>query len=319
MKIAFVHPEKEFNEDFLKELKAGLNGHELLSWESGKKAPAADFELAIVMGKFTREEMSAQPKLRLIQTASACYDGIDIDAATEMGILVAFAPSGETGNAISVAEFAVLLILGASRSLNQVIQPPKPNAEEPGFATALYGKTLCIVGLGEIGRLLADRLKPFGVKLLATDDHPKDVPESIKVFHTSQMKEALADADYIVLCVRATTENENLINADTIIAMKKGAIIINIARGSLIDETALLEALKSGQIAYAGLDVVKNEPVKANDPLLSLPQALITPHVAGITDITLKGTIDYVIRVTENFSKGKKPKSLVNDPKSPRA
>jgi len=318
MKIAFVHAEKEFNEDFLKELKAGLPGHELLSWKSGKSAPAADFELAIVMGKFTREEMSAQPKLRLIQTASAGYDGIDIDAATEMGILVAFAPSGETGNAISVAEFAVLLILGSSRSLNQVVQPAKQNIETPGIGAALYGKTVCIVGLGEIGRLLAERLKPFGVKLLATDDHPKEVPDDLRVFHTSQMKEAFSGADYVVLCVRATTENENLINAGMLKAMKKGAIIVNIARGSLIDEAALLDALKSGHIAYAGLDVVKNEPVKANDPLLSLPQSLITPHVAGTTDITLKGTIDYVIRVVEDLSKGKKPKALVNDPKPAR-
>jgi len=318
MKIAFVHAESEFNEDFFEELRVSLPRHELLSWKLGKQPPATDFELAIVMGKFTRDEMSTQPKLRLIQTASAGYDGIDIDAASEMGIWVAYSPSGETGNAISVAEFAVLLLLGASRSLNQVVQPPRSTIEVPVLATALYGKTVCIVGLGTIGRLLAERLKPFGVILLATDDHPQEVPEGVKVFKNAQMKEALAEADYVVLCVRATAENENLINASVLKAMKKGAVFVNIARGSLVDEPALIEALESGQLAYAGLDVVKDEPVKPGNPLLALHQVLVTPHVAGTTDINLKGMIAYVTRVVEGFSKDKLPKALVNKPASPR-
>jgi phosphoglycerate dehydrogenase-like enzyme len=310
MKIAFVHSEKEFNDEFFRELKSRLSGHELISWEAGEQPPANDFEAAVVMGKFTAEQMTAQPQLRLIQTASAGYDGIDINAATKKGILVAYAPSGETGNAVSVAEFAVLLILGTSRSINQVVQPAQAG-NAPGIGKALYGKTVCIIGLGEIGRLLAERLQPFGVKLRATDDHANETAAGLTLFHTSQMQEAFSGADYVVLCVRATGENENLINAEALKAMKKGAILVNIARGSLIDEEALTEALKSGHIAYAGLDVVKNEPVKPGDPLLNFPQALVTPHVAGTTGLTMKGTVDYVSRVVEEFSKGKKPGALV--------
>ena len=133
------------------------------------------------------------------------------------------------------------------------------------------------------------------------------------------MREAFAEADYIVLCVRASAENENLTDAGALKAMKKGVIIVNIARGSLIDETALIEGLKSGQVAYAGVDVVKDEPVNANNPMLSLPQSLTTPHVAGPTDITLKGMIAYVTQAAKDFSKGKKPMALVNNPQSPRA
>jgi phosphoglycerate dehydrogenase-like enzyme len=310
MKIAFVHSEKEFNDEFFQELKSRLIGHELVSWEAGEQPPANDFEVIVVMGKFTAEQMATQSKLRLIQTASAGYDGIDVEAATKKGILVAYAPSGETGNAISVAEFAMLLILGASRSLNQVFQPAQAG-NAPGISKALYGKTVCIIGLGEIGHLLAGRLRPFGVKLRATDDHPKEVPDGLTLFHTSQMKEAFSGADYVVLCVRATSENENLINAEAFKALKKGTILVNIARGSLVDEQALAEALKSGHIAYVGLDVVKNEPVKPDDPLLNFPQAFVTPHVAGTTDLTLRGTVDYVSRVVEEFSKGKKPEALV--------
>jgi len=317
MKIAFLHAEKEFNDDFYQKLKAVLPKHDLLPWETKAEPPAEDFEVVVVMGKFTREQMKTQPKLKLIQTASAGYDGIDVDAATELGITVAFAPSGETGNAISVAEFAVLLILGTSRSLNQVIQLNKANV--PGISAALYGKSVCIIGLGEIGRLLAERLQPFGVKLSGTDDHPKEIPGNITVFHTDQLKEAVANADHVVLCVRATKENERLINTEVLAAMKKGVVLINIARGSLIDEAALLDALKSGHIAYAGLDVVKDEPVKADNPLLGLPQVLLTPHVAGTTDLTLRGMIEYVSRVVEDFAKGKLPEALINKPDKPKS
>ncbi len=318
MKIAFVHTAKKFNDDFYRELKIRLTNHELISWKEEEQPPAPDFEMVIVMGKFTRKQMETQPKLCLVQTASAGYDGIDLDAANELGILVAFAPSGATGNAISVAEFAVLLMLGASRNLNQVIQPSDFDTATSAIPFSLYGKSVCIIGLGTIGKLLADRLRTFGVKLIATDDHPKDVPEDIKVFKSSQITEAVAEADYVVLCVRATPENANLVSADTLAAMKKGAVVINIARGSLIDEAALLAAIKSGHIAYAGLDVVKSEPVKADNPLLQLPQVLLTPHVAGITDLTLAGMINYITEATENFANGNQPEALANKPEHPR-
>ena len=95
---------------------------------------------------------------------------------------------------------------------------------------------------------------------------------------------AVAHADFVVICVRASKENENLINAAQLAAMKRGAILVNIARGMLIDETALVDAVTHGQISAAGLDVLKNEPTNRMDPLLQLPQVLVTPHIAGLTD-----------------------------------
>jgi phosphoglycerate dehydrogenase-like enzyme len=316
MKIAFVHSENEFATELLKELKGGLANHEIVTWVERDTAPAKDFEIALVGGKFTREQMAGQTKLRLIHTVSAGYDGIDVDAAGEMGILVSYSPSGLTGNAISVAEVALMLMLGASRHLNQVLLPLRENGVEvPGITAALYGKKVCIVGLGTIGRLLADRLKPFGVKIAATDDHPKQIVADVTVFHTDQLKAAVSDADYVVLCVRATRDNKNLVNTETLNAMKKGAILVNIARGTLVDEAALFNAVKSGHIAAAGLDVMQNEPVDQGNPLLSLPQVVITPHIAGSTDITLKGMADYAVKVIIDFAAGKKPEALVNNTK----
>ena len=319
MKIAFVQTGKAFSAELFREISGRLHQHELLLWEDGKQAPAMDLEMVLVTGKFTREQISGQPKLLLIQTVSAGYDGIDTSAASELGIWVSYAPSELTGNAISVAEFAVMLLLGAAKHLSQLqLTSRHPAGQAPGITPALYGKTVCIVGLGTIGRLLVERLAPFGMQIRATDDHPKQIPEGVTVFPTAQLNEALSGADYVVLCVRATKENENLIGTGALKVMKRGAVLINISRGTLIDEAALFDSLTSGHIAAAGLDVLRKEPADPGNPLLTLPQVLITPHSAGSTDLTLKGMADYALRVISGFSSGKKLESLVNHPEKPR-
>jgi phosphoglycerate dehydrogenase-like enzyme len=115
--------------------------------------------------------------------------------------------------------------------------------------------------------------------------------------------------------VRATNENKNLINAETLNVMKRGTILVNIARGTLVDEAALFDAVKSGHIAAAGLDVMQNEPVDKRNPLLSLPRVVVTSHVAGTSDITLKGMADYAVKVITDFAAGKNPEALVKTPK----
>lgn len=129
---------------------------------------------------------------------------------------------------------------------------------------------------------------------------------------------AVGEADAIVLAVRASKETEGMINADVLNATKKGAVLVNIARGSLVDETALQAAVKSGQIWAAGLDVVKEEPVIAEDPLLKLAQIFITPHIAGFTDYVLEGTTAYLVETLNKFRDGRRFDSLLNEPESPR-
>jgi phosphoglycerate dehydrogenase-like enzyme len=319
MKIAFLHSENDFNAEMLHKLRSRLTEHELLAWVTGKSAPAHDLEVLLSVGRVGREQLENQPKLALIQTASTGYENVDIDAATKLGIWVSYAPSDLTGNAISVAEFAVLLLLGASRHLAQALESIHDNAIKPSrLNPALSGKTVCVVGLGSIGQLLIDRLRPFGVQMVATDEHPEHAPSDVTAFPPDQLETAVAHADYVVVCVRASKENDNLINASVLRAMKRGAILVNIARGMLIDESALLAAVKDGQISAAGLDVLQKEPPDPNDPLLQLPQVLITPHIAGSTDLMLNGTVSYITRVVEDFAAGKKPKSVLNTPQKPR-
>jgi phosphoglycerate dehydrogenase-like enzyme len=318
MKIAFLISGGRFPFGILQELRAQLPQHQLIHWTRGESSPAPDIEVLLVLGEVTAAQMARQTKLALIQTVTAGYEEIDIDAATKLGIWVSFSPSEVTGNAASVAEFAVLLMLGASRHFQQVIRLREDSAGSPGVTPAMSGKTVCIVGLGSIGRLLVDRLRPFGMRMLATDHHPDRAPADVKAFSSEQLHAALAGADYVVVCARAGNENENLIDRTAMEAMKRGAILVNIARGSLIDENALYDLVKSGHISAAGLDVLKWSPGGAKSPLFDLPQILITPHIAGATDLTLHGTLKYIRHVIEAFAAGEKPKSVLNAPAHPR-
>jgi len=212
-----------------------------------------------------------------------------------------------------------LLLLGAARHLGEALTSLRGDSvRPPTLSLALSGKTVCIVGLGTIGQQLVDRLRPFGVKMVATDEHPENAPADVTAYPADQLNTAVAHADFVVICVRASKENENLINAAQLAAMKRGAILVNIARGMLIDETALVDAVTHGQISAAGLDVLKNEPPDRRDPLLQLPQVLVTPHIAGLTDLMLAGTANYISQVIEDFAAGKKPKSILNSPAKPR-
>jgi len=319
MKIAFLHSKNEFTSRMFSQLGDALAGHELLSWEAGKAAPAMDIEVLLASGSVGQAELHGQNKILLVQTTSTGYETIDIGAASNLGIWVSYAPSELTGNATSVAEFAILLLLGTSRDLRETLRSiEKPTAPAPRVHRSLNGKTVCIVGLGDIGLQVVDRLRPFGVLLVATDEHPDAAPQDVVAFRPDQLLSAVADADYVVVCARASKANENLIDAKVIRGMKPGAILINIARGTLIDEDELLLALQSGHIAAIGFDVVREEPLSPSNSFLQVPQALITPHIAAFTDLMLDGTVSFVANVIRELSAGKLPHSLLNHPISPR-
>jgi hypothetical protein len=177
MNIAFFSSETVFSAELFRKLQSRLADHTLAFWAVGEAAPPHDFEVILGAGNIGREQMASQPRLALIQTLSAGYDGIDIAAASELGIWVSFAPSGPTENAVSVAEFAVFLMIGASRNLNTALASVGDRSMKPSRVNlALTGKTVCIVGLGAIGRLLADRLRIFGMRLVATANHLENAP-----------------------------------------------------------------------------------------------------------------------------------------------
>ena len=320
MKIGYLGMKHSFSLEMVKRLQSTCTNDAFVEWTPEDKAAKLDVLLAT--GPVTREAFEAQPRLGLLQMASAGYDGVDVDAATRAGIWVASAPTGKTGNGESVAEHAVLLMLAASRRLIEELAFTRAarhnRPEKPVGNKALFGKTACIVGLGGIGDLLVERLRGFGMTLTGVDRSPEHAPIGVKAYGEHQLQEALGDADYVILALPATKENENLFDAKVLASMKQHSILVNVARGTLVDEPALLAAVRSGHLYAAGLDVVKHEPVSAGNPLLEEPLIVVTPHIAGSTDVMLDGSVKFLAEVLENYRKGLQSPGIVNEPANPR-
>jgi phosphoglycerate dehydrogenase-like enzyme len=322
MKIGYLGKQNSFALEMLRLLKLEHSRDEFFAWQPGNSAPSTELEVIIAFGKVDSKEIAAQPKLGLLQMASAGYEGVDVDAATKAGVWVGSAPTTKTGNGESVAEAAVLLMLAASRRLNEELAfthgGAKSRPEKREVNRALSGKTACIVGLGGVGDLLIERLRGFGMILIGVDNHPEHAPKGVKGYGHDELKVAAAEADYLVLAIPGTKENENMIDSTVLAVMKWNAVLVNVGRGNLVDEPALLAAVKSGHLFGAGLDVVKDEPVSAGNPLLMEPRIFVTPHIAGSTDLMLDGTVRYLGEVLAKYRDGLRSEGVVNQPSRPR-
>ncbi|XP_057531829.1 uncharacterized protein LOC130809967 isoform X1 [Amaranthus tricolor] len=245
--------------------------------------------------------ISYAKQMKLILQFGVGLEGVDVDAATKHGIRVARIPADGTGNASSCAEMAIYLILGLLRKQKEMeISIKRKKLGEPAGET-LFGKTVFILGFGNIGCELAKRLKPFDVKILATkrswashqqngslgaNDSVADLVDE-KGSHNDIYKYA-SMADIVVCCLNMNRETAGIVNHTFIQSMKKGAYLINIARGGLLDYGAVAQNLKSGYLGGLGIDVAWTEPFDPNDPILQLPNVLITPHVAGVTEYSYR-------------------------------
>jgi phosphoglycerate dehydrogenase-like enzyme len=322
MKIGYLGKQSSFALEMLRRLQLENSRDEFFAWQPGDEAPSTELEVIIAFGKIDSKVIEAQTKLRLLQMASAGYEGVDVEAATKFGVWVGSAPTTKTGNGESVAEVAVLLMLAASRRMNEELAFTHGGAqgrpEKWQGNRALFGKTVCIVGLGGIGDLLIERLRGFGMILTGVDNHPEHAPNGVRGYGHDELKVAAAQADYLVLAIPGTKENENMIDATVLAGIKKNAVLVNVARGTLVDEAALLAAVKSGHLYGAGLDVVKDEPVNEANPLLTEPRIFVTPHIAGSTDLMLDGTVKYLGEVLAKYRSGLKSEDIVNQPMKPR-
>jgi phosphoglycerate dehydrogenase-like enzyme len=320
MRIGFYSVPNEFSNSILNELKARLDDVSWTQWQPGARPPATDVEVLLALGPVNREMMTALPELALIHTLSDGYESVDLKAATELGIRVSFSPGDVTGNADSVAEYAVLLMLATARRLSIARASIRDHAVHiPGRGQALVGANVCIVGTGSIGAKIAHRLLTFGVNLTGVDLSPMHAPKYIPTTTPDHLKQAVANADFVVLSLRASAENTHMIDAGVMTAMKKGAILINIARGSLVDERALYQAIKSGHLGGAGLDVEEHEPIPLDDPLLTLREVFLTPHQAGLTTLNIHGTAEYFVDLLAKFKAGEPIESQLNDPQAMRS
>lgn len=252
--------------------RPGLPAEELI-----KAIPAYDAIIVRSATKVTADVINAGTNLKVIGRAGVGLDNVDKKAADARGIKVVNTP---TATSISVAELALGLMLCCARSIPQATQSLREKRwEKKAFkGTELYGKTLGLIGSGRIGSELAKRAVAMGMSVMVLDPYIKEC----QFGRLCQLPELLKQADYISLHVPKTPETTHMINAETIAQMKRGVIIINCARGGIIDEAALYEALKSGHVAMAALDVYETEPLQ-DFRLYELPNVIGTPHIGAQT------------------------------------
>lgn len=234
--------------------------------------------------KVTADIISSVSNLRVIGRAGTGVDNIDLQAATRKGIVVLNTPGG---NSVSACELTCAMISALARNLSQAAQSMKEGRWDrklySGFE--LYGKTLAVLGMGRIGREVALRMKSYGMNIVAFDPMLKDeVAESLG-FRKVSLDEVWGLADYITVHTPLIPQTKNLINATTLGKCKKGVKIVNVARGGIVDEAALLDALKSNHCGGAGLDVFTEEPPKSPAllELIKHPKVIATPHLGAST------------------------------------
>ena len=252
---------------------------------------------------------------RLIQQPSAGYENIDVDAATRAGIPVA---NAGPANAAAVAEFAVMACIAGLRHLREAIT----DAERPGWDQAdwvakdlreLGGSTVGILGLGSIGRAIAMRLRPFESRMLYNKrSRLSEGEEASMGLEHAELDQLLAQSDVLVVALPLNRETRRLIGMEQLKRLPAGAIVVNVARGDIIDYDALAELLRSGRLGGAALDVYPEEPPANVEELRALPNTLLTPHIAGVTDRAKRNILMNSIANVQRVLAGEPPLWVVN-------
>lgn len=257
-------------------VRLGMTPEELLGAVAGSEALIIRSATEV-----TSEVLSAGESLRVVGRAGVGVDNIDLVAAAERGVIVLNTPRA---NILSAAEHTLALMLAMARNVPQAHAALSEGRWERSRwqGVELSGKTLGIVGFGQVGRLVGERAAVFGMNLLTYDPF---VPPETAAEHGAEMvelSELMARSDFITLHAVKTPETVGLLSNELLSSAKRGVRIINVARGGLVDEAVLLDALKSGQVGGAALDVFDTEPL-VESPLLDFPQVVVTPHLGAST------------------------------------
>jgi D-3-phosphoglycerate dehydrogenase len=259
--------------------------------------------------RVTAEILDALPQLRIVARCGVGLDTIDVDAATNRGVLVTTARGA---NEEAVADHTVGLMLALLRRLipdDRLVRSGAWSRDRPFLASDLHGKTVGLLGLGAIGRAVARRLAGFDVRLLA---HDPAVASGAGEVMLVALPELLGESDVVTLHLPLLAETWGLIGGPELARMKRGAILVNTSRGEIVDEAALADALRSGHLAGAGIDVFEHEP-PAESPLLRLgDRVVLTPHVAGLTRESVRAMqISATTSVVDLFA-GRWPRGVAN-------
>ncbi len=264
---------------------------------------------------WTASRMDQAPRLRVISRIGVGYENIDVHAATQRGIVVCYTPHGPTS---STAEHAVALIFAVAKTVAYADREVHAGRWHTHFFTLkgmeLRDRVLGLVGLGRIGGHVAQIMQAVGMRVIALDPILTAEKASQLGFQkVDSLDVLLAQSDVVSLHAPATAETRHLINGLRLQAMKPGSILINTARGSLVDEQALADALRSGHLAGAGLDVFEREPVERHNPLLHLENVVLTDHIASHTWAGHHRLYGMAIHHALQALRGEKPDCMLNE------
>jgi len=310
MKILFAAPENAWG-GFLGLLRSELPDHQLEATGGFHVASLADTDVLIpTMCPVTADMLAESSPLRLIQQCGAGLEGVDLKAAAQKHIWVANVPTDISGNADSVAEIGIYLMIGLARKQRQMASSLAAGKMGEPQGMSLKGRTVGIVGLGGIGRALASRLAPFGVRLAGIKRSGlRQAKQELGlrwVGYPADLPELMAQSDFVVLTLPLNNDSRNLIDETALAAMKPGAFLINLSRGGIVNRNALEVALTAGRIAGAGLDVFWTEPPDPSDPIFT-HNVMATPHIGGVTDLSMQGIVRVVKENIRRVARDEKP------------
>jgi phosphoglycerate dehydrogenase-like enzyme len=267
---------------------------------------------AVVAGSepYTRKVLEALPKLRVIARSGVGFDAVDLAAADDRDIVVATTPGV---NHHSVAEHTIALLMGVGRGFPSLDQKVRAGRWQRAPRPRIAGKTLGLLGLGRIGQAVATRAIGLGLNVLAYDPYPNREFVAQWGIEMTDLDTLLGRSEFVSLHLPMARENLNLMNKERFARMKPGAVLINTARGPLVNEADLYEALKSGHLGGAGLDVFQVEPLTLDSPLLTLDNVLVSGHVAGLDNESRHDTAQMFAEIIVGLRQGKWPAECIQN------
>lgn len=298
------------------EVQKDIAGQEL-----AEKLKGYHFVIASVTPKYDREFFERNEDIVMIVRHGIGVDNIDLKAAEEYGVKVAAVPGYKEREA--VAEHTIALMLNALRHIteaNEAVRKGKWQERAKFISRDISNLTVGIVGFGNIGSRVAEILKNgFGTKVVAYDPYvPKEKMKALDVTPMSSVAELMTKSDIVTLHANLSSETYHIVNRETLESAKKGIIIVNAARGELIDHDALVDAIEKGIVSAVALDVVEKEPINSEHPLLRYDNVIITPHIAAYTQEALSAMDETVAEAILSYLDNRPVEGIIVDPKKCR-